>query len=57
MITCFTHEDVQSCEVVTSIEKNLSGDKYSEEESSDALVLEAITVQEEVIVNEEEDQL
>ena len=43
--------------MVTSMEKNLSGDKYSEEESCDAFVLEAVTVQEEVLVNEEEDQL
>ena len=39
------------------MEKNLSGDKYSEEESSDAFVLEAVPIQEEVLVNEEEDEL
>ena len=42
VITGFTEEDVQSCEVVTSMEKTLSRDKYSEEESSDAFVLEAV---------------
>ena len=50
-------KDAQSCEAVTSMEKTLSGDKYSEEESSDVFVLEAVAVQEEVLVNEEEDQL
>jgi len=57
VITGFTEEDVQSCEAVTSMEKTLSGDKYLEEESSDAFVHEAIAVQEGVLVNEEEDQL
>lgn len=32
-------EDAQSCEAVTSMEKNLSGDKYFEEESSDAFAI------------------
>ena len=57
VITGFTKEDAQSCEAVTSMEKNFSRDKYSEEEGSDVFVLEAVTVQEEVLVNEEEDQL
>lgn len=50
MITGFTEEDAQSCEAVTSMEKNISGDKSSD-------VFEAVTVQEEVHVNEEEDEL
>jgi len=47
-------EDAQSCEAVTSVERSLSGDKYSEEESSDAFT---IIVQEEVHMNEKEIQL
>lgn len=57
VITSFTEEDVQSCEAVTSMEMTLSGDKYSEEERSDEFVLEAVAVQEGVLVNEEEDQV
>ena len=47
-------EDAQSCEAVASVERSLSGDKYSEEESSDAF---SVTVQEEVHMNEKEIQL
>ena len=57
VITGFTEEDAQSCEAVTSMEKTLSGDKYSEEESRDVFILEVVVVQEGVLVNEEEDQL
>ena len=38
VITGFTEEDAQYCEAVKSMEDNLSGDKYSEEESSDAFL-------------------
>ena len=32
-------EDAQSCEAVASVERSISGDKYSEEESSDAFTV------------------
>ena len=43
MITGFAERDVQSCEVVTSMGKNISGDKYNEEERSDAFLIEVVT--------------
>ena len=46
-------EDVRSCEVFASVEMSLSGDRYSEEESSDAF---AGTTQN-VHVNKKEIQL
>ena len=59
MITGFAKEDEQSFETIKSMEKNLSKDKYFEEEcplnerSSDTF--EVVTTQEEILVNEEEE--